>query len=135
MRLEIFLTCDLCNRKKNVRLKECTIKKFILYNYNYSTREDYGLGEQRRASISLPFLEDRNGSGKCETSTCASKFVQFVLAAALMECYLQMRKQTLLSITKRFSSCRHPDRLPGPCKITFVVAKPPSPFSVRYISP
>jgi len=36
----------------------------------------------------------RSGSGKRETSPCAPKFVQFVLAAALMEWYLQTRTNT-----------------------------------------
>ncbi|KYN23021.1 hypothetical protein ALC57_04805 [Trachymyrmex cornetzi] len=36
----------------------------------------------------------RSGSGKRETSACAPKFVQFVLAAALMEWYLQTRTNT-----------------------------------------
>ncbi|EGI62512.1 hypothetical protein G5I_09192 [Acromyrmex echinatior] len=35
-----------------------------------------------------------SGSGKRETSACAPKFVQFVLAAALMEWYLQTRTNT-----------------------------------------
>lgn len=77
------------------------------YSRRLQTKRD-----QTKLSISCSW----NGSEKRETLTCAPKFVQFVLAAALMECYLQMRKQTLLSITKRFSFCRRPKRLPGPIR-------------------
>lgn len=115
----------------------CAILKRMDDASNYNVQLPYSRGlrtERGKTRISISCTSSRNGSGKHKTLTYAPKFVQFVLAAALMERYLQMRKQTLLSITKRSSFCRRPKRLPGPVRLTFVVAMP-SAFSIRYISP